>query len=431
MSTVSSKLPLEKLNILAALSAISQTINSALPLDDMLHSLVALTVQFLEADSCMILSLDAESGQLTLRASAPSLAESVGKALPIDVDTPDWRDLIRRELLQFQPPHHQHAKTLLSAHLTVGTEYLGEIHCYLDMTHTSMPEAQMLLTTIANQIALAIKQRQLMDIVAQRSRTSADVHQEAEAQLLHQASLFGCDLNRTHTIALIELHCLNRCARYEEPGEKRFAIRQRTFEQIQERIQASYPGSLTYIQNDTLICVICLSNVAVVVPLDSCLQDIITHLQSERQMHLAIGIGNPCLKSTDYGRGLAEATEALHIGQNTKRSGGTTRFNELGADHYLYHIARSVTLTDPHQEKIARIADYDFRKDTNLLHTLETYLECGGSITTTASELKIHRNTLLQRIDRLQSLCLIDLHQRRNWFTLQLAIKVYKLRAVL
>jgi len=62
------------------------------------------------------------------------------------------------------------------------------------------------------------------------------------------------------------------------------------------------------------------------------------------------------------------------------------------------------------------------------LDTLETYLECAGNLTRTADRLFVHRNTLIQRLERLQSLCEIDIQDRSNWLTLQVAIKVYKLR---
>ena len=64
----------------------------------------------------------------------------------------------------------------------------------------------------------------------------------------------------------------------------------------------------------------------------------------------------------------------------------------------------------------------------DLLTTLEMYLECAGNLTRTSERLFVHRNTLIQRLERLQSLCDIDLQERANWLTLQVAIKVYKLR---
>ena len=105
-----------------------------------------------------------------------------------------------------------------------------------------------------------------------------------------------------------------------------------------------------------------------------------------------------------------------------------THFNDLGVYRYLYKIAHMDDLRDVYQDQVARIDSYDRRKNTDLLDTMETYLECAGNLTKTSERLFVHRNTLIQRLDRLQSLCDIDLQERSNWLTLQVAIKVYKLR---
>src|SRR5947209_19664485 len=86
-------------------------------------------------------------------------------------------------------------------------------------------------------------------------------------------------------------------------------------------------------------------------------------------------------------------------------------------------------LRDMYQDQVARIANYDHRKGTDLLDTLETYLECAGNLTKTSNRLFVHRNTLIERLERLQSLCEIELQERSNWLTLQVAMTAYELRA--
>jgi DNA-binding PucR family transcriptional regulator len=158
------------------------------------------------------------------------------------------------------------------------------------------------------------------------------------------------------------------------------------------------------------------------------LRDLARQMRSEQTVSLAIGVGNPCTTASDYRRGFAEASEAQQMGQHLNREGGVTHFNDLGIYRYLYKIARMDDLRDMYQDQIESIDRYDQRKNTDLLATLETYLECAGNLTRTAERLFVHRNTLIQRLERLQSLCEIDLHERGNWLTLQVAIKVYKLR---
>ncbi len=178
-----------------------------------------------------------------------------------------------------------------------------------------------------------------------------------------------------------------------------------------------------------LTCVFCLSKDPTASRLKTWLRDLSHQMYSEHKVRLSIGVGNPCQHISDYRRGFAEASEALQMGQNLNRDGGVTHFNDLGVYRYLYKIARMDDLRDMYQDQVARIASYDHRKGTDLLDTLETYLECAGNLTKTSNRLFVHRNTLIQRLERLQSLCEIDLQERSNWLTLQVAIKVYKLRS--
>ncbi len=86
------------------------------------------------------------------------------------------------------------------------------------------------------------------------------------------------------------------------------------------------------------------------------------------------------------------------------------------------------TIHDQYQYQIDLIVDYDRHKKTNLLDTLETYLEFGGNVTKTSSHLDVHRNTLLQRLERLQKLCKLALEKCQHRLPLLVALKIHKLR---
>jgi DNA-binding PucR family transcriptional regulator len=71
--------------------------------------------------------------------------------------------------------------------------------------------------------------------------------------------------------------------------------------------------------------------------------------------------------------------------------------------------------------------DYDRRRGTQLLDTLEEYLDHRGNVVGTSRELYIHPNTLRQRLGRIERLSGIDL-ERDDWLSLAIATKVVKLR---
>ena len=462
-----------KLSILTSLSVLSQTISSGLYLDEMLRSLTTLTVQIMEVDLCVIMLVDQTRGRLTVRASSPNLNDRALSFQPIDVDRNVWEklreinevafpkdrsrdqfpEITTHTLERLNPLKDSQYKALLSAPLIAGTDHLGLINCYSSQTRRYTSEDHTLLSTIANQAAIAIKNSQLLDLLAQKNIVKGFFDDlmygeyDNEDSLRQRANFLGCDLSKVHAVAMIEFSPLE--SEKEEKGsntstgqqvlaqstqsspaeDERLAAHKRISGLLRRRIQDNYPGSLVYEQENLLTCILCLSKDPTATRLKTWLRELVRQMRSEQNIQLAIGIGNPCQAISDYRRGFAEVSEALQMGQNLNRDGGVTHFNDLGVYRYLYKIARMDDLRDMYQDQVARIANYDHRKGTDLLDTLETYLECAGNLTKTSSRLFVHRNTLIQRLDRLQSLCDIDLQERGNWLTLQVAIKVYKLRS--
>ncbi len=452
-----------KLNILTTLSILSQTISSSLYLDEMLRSLATMTVQVMEADLCVIMLVDTARGRLNVRASAPTYNDRELSFQPIDIDRNALEKLrdynLRGQLPEmsasalehFNPLKDSQHKSLLSMPLVAGSEHLGLLNVYSLKTRRFTSEDSTLLSTIANQVAIAIKNSQLVDMLAQKNLVKGFFDDlmygtyDSEDTLRQRANFIGCDLSKLHATAMIEIiriieqddeeqeaHGQSVKAQEEaaqQTDDDRLALHRRIVGQIRRRIQDSYPGSVLYEHENLLTCVICLSKDPNGSRLKTTLRELARQMRTEHGIRMSIGIGNACQQISDYRRGFAEASEALQMGQSLNRDGGVTHFNDLGVYRYLYKIARMDNLRDMYQDQVALIANYDQRKGTDLLDTLEIYLECAGNLTKTSNRLFVHRNTLIQRLERLQSLCEIDLQERSNWLTLQVAIKVYKLRS--
>lgn len=466
-----------KLSILTSLSVLSQTISSGLYLDDMLRTLATLTVQIMECDLCIIMLLDQAKGRLTVRASSPTFNDRVLALQSIDVDRHMWEklnvfstqnqmaEMSAHTLEQLNPLKDGHYKALTSAPLVAGTEHLGLINCYSLRARRYTADDQTLLNTIANQTAIAIKNSHLVDLLAQKNLVKGFLDDlmygtyDSEESLRQRANFLGCDLSKPHVVVMIEVTQLDNSGQEESvteiasstaangyhqgngaPGgktgdygasleENRLVAHKRISGMVKRRIQENYPGSLVHEHENLLTCVVSLSKDPTASRLKTWLRDLSRQMRLENLVRLSIGVGNPCHTLSDYRRGFAEASEALQMGQSLNREGGVTHFNDLGVYRYLYKIARMDDLRDMYQDQVARIYNYDRRKGTDLLDTLETYLECAGNLTKTSSRLFVHRNTLIQRLERLQSLCEIDLQERANWLTLQVAIKVFKLRS--
>ncbi len=432
-----------------------------------------------------------QTWRLTVRAISPNLNDRAQfQSVDIDPQTLEWlRELHEKPYSQermsvqidqdgydttlerLNPLKDTQYRSLISAPLIAGTEQLGLINCYSNKQRRFSAEDQTLLATIANQAAIAIKNSYLVNQLAQKNLVKGffdDLIQggsDSDDSLRQRAHFLGCDLTKPHVPVIIEIAYLDRhwdhSASTQKNGKQdrkrssdlrealattesnsyiQGASLQAAYKRmctiVRRRIQDSYSNSVFYEHENMVTCIIPLARDSSIVRLKLWLEDFIHQMFNEYDVYLSVGVGNACQHISDYRRGFAEANEALQMGQDlneqngnaSKRQPFVTHFNDLGVYRYLYKIAHMDDLRDVYQDQIAHIVNYDRRKNTDLLDTLETYLECAGNLTKTADRLFVHRNTLIQRLERLQSLCDIDIQDRSNWLTLQVAIKVYKLR---
>lgn len=429
-------------------AALSQAISAGpeVGLDELIGRVAALAVQALECDLVVILLFHQASGQLVVQGSYPQLNRRVLQQRPITLDQQTWQDVLHgqeqaRERLN--PVRDASYKTLLSAPLLIGNESLGLMNCYSQCNRQGTTgEEQMLLQIIANQTAVAIKNRLLTELVAQKHLVQGFLDELIsgiydELSLRQRASALGMDLSRPHVLALIDMGAQPAGladAAPVMPGEEQAwqpenqAGRTPIASDIRRRLLYQFPGSLISEQQQRLTCLLNLSKGASTAQLTSWLSELVQQVYADYQLHLCIGLSNPCHQLADYRKGFIEASEALQTGQSQNASGSITAYGDLGVYRYLYQIARLQEGRDPFQEEVARIAAYDRKRGSELLDTLETFLECAGNLTETARKLAIHRNTLIQRLERMQSLCEIDLQEHGNWLALQIAIKVFRLR---
>lgn len=88
------------------------------------------------------------------------------------------------------------------------------------------------------------------------------------------------------------------------------------------------------------------------------------------------------------------------------------RFVYYYADYYLEHIVSTLNMTTSTKSlchpKILEMYSDNNDKDREFVHTLYMFLLNGRNITSTAKMLKIHRNTLIYRIDRIREVLQVD-----------------------
>ena len=118
----------------------------------------------------------------------------------------------------------------------------------------------------------------------------------------------------------------------------------------------------------------------------------------------AIGISELHEGPANASRAYREAVDAATIGRALLGEGGAIAYSQVGAYRYLVHIAAEDAPHDRMRAAVDRLIDYDRKRRTALLDTLERYLAERRSVIESARALFIHPNTLRQRLGRIEEL---------------------------
>lgn len=129
-------------------------------------------------------------------------------------------------------------------------------------------------------------------------------------------------------------------------------------------------------------------------------------LDVERHLGLiAVGISRRFTGISNMQTHLTQARYAA----STSRGGEAVSYSDLGtAASLCVHVPRP-ELETILNDRLGAVTAYDRQHDTDLIQTLEAYVDAGGSADEAASRLVVHRNTVHQRLRRIAALSGLNL----------------------
>jgi two-component system, response regulator PdtaR len=170
-----------------ALSKISKAIASDLYLADILRLIVTATAQVMGSNICSLMLIDDNKKELVIRATQ-SISEEYNKKPPLKVgegiagkvakqNSPIViKDVTKEKEYKYAYiAKKEGLRSLLSVPLTVKGKVIGVINCYTAVPHDFSETEIDILTSIANQAAVAIENTELM------VKTNV-IHEELEAR---------------------------------------------------------------------------------------------------------------------------------------------------------------------------------------------------------------------------------------------------------
>jgi sugar diacid utilization regulator len=128
----------------------------------------------------------------------------------------------------------------------------------------------------------------------------------------------------------------------------------------------------------------------------------------------------------------ANVAEATPGGQEAPEGPAVLAFEATGA----YRLLLPAMSEDPgelqrfYSETVAPLVAYDEQYETDLVQTLETFLECDGNVANTAQRLFTHRHTIRYRLERVRDLSGLDVGSTDGREKLGLGLKAMRVLGI-
>jgi purine catabolism regulator len=145
------------------------------------------------------------------------------------------------------------------------------------------------------------------------------------------------------------------------------------------------------------------------------------------------GISRPVTGLAALRESYREAKDAVSIANELGDREQTTYYGDLKLfqlllglkERNLEHLKRF------NKETLGLLVEHDERKQGDLIRTLNGFFEANGNLAKAASDLDVHRNTLVYRLERIAELTDMNLDDPDNRLILHLALKIQRVLATI
>jgi sugar diacid utilization regulator len=240
--------------------------------------------------------------------------------------------------------------------------------------------------------------------------------------IVAQASELGADLDRGAGVVV-----LRAAPRAAQTGE----WRERVLVLAQRALRALAPGALAASDGGEA------AEIVAIVPAedDERLARAAAGLSRELDdslsgFHMTTGRSRRCADPVDLYRAGSEAHLAVNVGEAEGRP--MLAFEDTGA----YRLLLPAMSEDPaelerfYAETIQPLREYDEQYETELVATVEAYLDNDGNVAATAKQLFTHRHTIRYRLERVRDLCGHDVSATEGREKLGLGLKAMRVLGI-
>ncbi len=143
---------------------------------------------------------------------------------------------------------------------------------------------------------------------------------------------------------------------------------------------------------------------------------------------VASGISRPTIGLNGMREAYREAKDAVSIAQEIGDTDTSTFYGDLKLFQFLLSLKENsmTPMKNFYEEILSALVEHDNRKQGDLIHTLEAFFQANCNLAKAATDLNVHRNTLVYRLERISEMTGMDLDDPDNRLILHLALKVQR-----
>ena len=236
------------------------------------------------------------------------------------------------------------------------------------------------------------------EFMEQLINRTLDLQDEANKERLQKYDLYS-----NHCVAIVRFY--NKENFEKKTQYQRISEKKQIYEQLHYSLQREF-GKCQYIKlKDEIIFIIKNADLP-----ESYIKEtfhkIAEHLKETfPHINFKIGIGGagsgPEFLSTSY----EQAKKALLL----KKEMQVVCFRDLGLLQLLLEIDNQALIGEYVYKYLAPLLDYDAKYNQELVKTLKYFLQTNGNLVQTAQDLCIHRNTLVNRVEKIEEILQVSL----------------------
>jgi DNA-binding PucR family transcriptional regulator len=291
--------------------------------------------------------------------------------------------------------------------ITTGDETIGRVLMFAEADETALEflhlAAVACLTEVAVEEAREEVEQNLRGSFLEELRSRPDMD---PIEIVRRAGRLGCDLSRGAVVLCAELTT-------DRPRH------------VVATIAGEYPGALAQHME---------GRVYAVLPADTpeATQAAARDLATRLQRHGVVGVSSFYSDPSELNRAIQEAELVLDVLRRSDGTGGPIP-EDIGRGTYrlLFRVLAShpEEVKSFYEDTVAAIVRYDDQYATDLVGTLEAYLERNCNMNATAAAIYAHRHTVAYRLERVKDLTGLDPMQSEDRERLGLGLKAYRIIA--